>query len=776
MRIALSEMVVEGIKTNIPLHQELLLDDEVPARRHVDPLSRGAARQAQAVRLTPACAARDVYLVAALRRRRRRRRRLVRRAARRRRAVGRRVRSRMRARRPKSPLYARARRSADALVAAVARRRAVSGRRRRRGRARRGGAARSAWRCRPHERGRGRRAGLGARTQAQFGPIRIDDGLWIVPSWCDAAGARRDQPRARSRARVRHRLASDDAAVPRSGCARRAARRRARARLRLRLGHPRDRAPRSSARGDVVGTDIDPQAIDASRANARRERRRGRRSRCPMRSTRRTCDVVVANILANPLIVLAPALAARTRAGGRIALSGILDDQADDVVGGVRALVYTRRLAHGRRLGRCSRACGTRSRPAPGVGTATDTPIMADEQYTRCPGCATDLPRDAASSSRCATARCAAGIAATVFDGKAQLISLAPPVRAEGDAGAARRARRRPADGHAAQRAGAAPRARGAPTPARAPASRAAIRGRRRSRRDDDDATAGVDYDSRFAWDRPRSRGRARCAGSTWRGIPVLLVLLVGAGAVPFPRRDRRALAADAAAADPHVRARPAARSGRCATSRALSIDASDLQADPAHKGLLILTRRCATARATRSPIPYLELTLTDANDQVGRAARAARRPSTPAAPPTSAKGIAANGEVGRASCSSTRARRRRRATACTCSTPDAPSRCVCGGADARSTSVRPARRRGRSRPRGHALHRFRPRVRHMPCYFGAPARAATRRLVSSFAPKSRDLATFYRDGMVIAKASAPLMATARVRPSPSATPPGDPA
>ena len=27
MRIALSEMVVEGIKTNIPLHQELLLED-----------------------------------------------------------------------------------------------------------------------------------------------------------------------------------------------------------------------------------------------------------------------------------------------------------------------------------------------------------------------------------------------------------------------------------------------------------------------------------------------------------------------------------------------------------------------------------------------------------------------------------------------------------------------------------------------------------------------------------------------------------------------------
>jgi len=27
MRVALSEMIIEGIKTNIPLHQELLLDD-----------------------------------------------------------------------------------------------------------------------------------------------------------------------------------------------------------------------------------------------------------------------------------------------------------------------------------------------------------------------------------------------------------------------------------------------------------------------------------------------------------------------------------------------------------------------------------------------------------------------------------------------------------------------------------------------------------------------------------------------------------------------------
>ena len=39
-------------------------------------------------------------------------------------------------------------------------------------------------------------------------------------------------------------------------------------------------------------------------------------------------DVVVANILANPLRLLAPALAARTRPGGRIVLSGVLAEQA----------------------------------------------------------------------------------------------------------------------------------------------------------------------------------------------------------------------------------------------------------------------------------------------------------------------------------------------------------------------------------------------------------------------------------------------------------------
>lgn len=81
---------------------------------------------------------------------------------------------------------------------------------------------------------------------------------------------------------------------------------------------------------DVVGTDIDPQALAASRANAAQN---GVAARfvAPDGLPADASEVVVANILAHPLVLLAPALAARTRPGGRIALSGILDAQAAEV-------------------------------------------------------------------------------------------------------------------------------------------------------------------------------------------------------------------------------------------------------------------------------------------------------------------------------------------------------------------------------------------------------------------------------------------------------------
>ena len=43
-------------------------------------------------------------------------------------------------------------------------------------------------------------------------------------------------------------------------------------------------------------------------------------------------DLVVANILSNPLRVLAPAICAHVRQGGKLALSGILREQAEEIM------------------------------------------------------------------------------------------------------------------------------------------------------------------------------------------------------------------------------------------------------------------------------------------------------------------------------------------------------------------------------------------------------------------------------------------------------------
>lgn len=81
------------------------------------------------------------------------------------------------------------------------------------------------------------------------------------------------------------------------------------------------------------GVDIDPQALQASRQNAERNGIDPARfpvyypEHCP----ELTCDVLVANILAGPLISLETELANRIRPGGLLALSGILARQAEAV-------------------------------------------------------------------------------------------------------------------------------------------------------------------------------------------------------------------------------------------------------------------------------------------------------------------------------------------------------------------------------------------------------------------------------------------------------------
>jgi ribosomal protein L11 methyltransferase len=165
-------------------------------------------------------------------------------------------------------------------------------------------------------------------TQAQFAPVRVSERLWIVPSWCEApdtgainvtldpglAFGTGTHPTTRLCLEwlTRELLAGES--LLDYGCGSGIL-----AIAAAMLGAER-----------VVGTDVDPQAIDAARANASTNRVAATfvlADALPVA----TFDVVIANILANPLRLLAPALAARVRADGRIVLSGVLGPQATDV-------------------------------------------------------------------------------------------------------------------------------------------------------------------------------------------------------------------------------------------------------------------------------------------------------------------------------------------------------------------------------------------------------------------------------------------------------------
>ncbi|AOS96774.1 Ribosomal protein L11 methyltransferase [Microbulbifer aggregans] len=81
------------------------------------------------------------------------------------------------------------------------------------------------------------------------------------------------------------------------------------------------------------GTDIDPQALLASRENAARNGVAPERFPVylPEQMPDEPADIMLANILAGPLVELAPHLLALTRVGGRLCLSGVLASQADQV-------------------------------------------------------------------------------------------------------------------------------------------------------------------------------------------------------------------------------------------------------------------------------------------------------------------------------------------------------------------------------------------------------------------------------------------------------------
>lgn len=88
-----------------------------------------------------------------------------------------------------------------------------------------------------------------------------------------------------------------------------------------------------------VGSDIDPQALLASRDNAERNAiaEDALTLYLPEAMPAERFEIVLANILAGPLVELAPTIAGHVAPGGRLALSGILEHQADEVLDAYRA-------------------------------------------------------------------------------------------------------------------------------------------------------------------------------------------------------------------------------------------------------------------------------------------------------------------------------------------------------------------------------------------------------------------------------------------------------
>jgi ribosomal protein L11 methyltransferase len=166
-------------------------------------------------------------------------------------------------------------------------------------------------------------------TQSQFDPIPISPRLWIVPTWHDApdssainlkldpglAFGTGSHPTTRLCLRwLDARLQGGETLLD-YGCGSGIL-----AIAAVKLGAAR-----------VDGVDIDAQAVTASHDNAELNAVDARFC-LPAELAPAQYDIVVANILTNPLKGMAPLLAGRVRPGGQLVLSGILAEQADEVM------------------------------------------------------------------------------------------------------------------------------------------------------------------------------------------------------------------------------------------------------------------------------------------------------------------------------------------------------------------------------------------------------------------------------------------------------------
>ena len=174
------------------------------------------------------------------------------------------------------------------------------------------------------------------RTQSQFAPLRIGERLWIVPSWCaaplldDAVVVRLDPGLAFGTGShpTTHLMLAWLERVLRAGGPSRCASRV------LDYGCGSGILAIAAARlavCEVVAIDLDPQALEACAQNARAN---GVSIQItpPQALPAGRYDLILANILARPLMDLAPRFAECTGPGARIALSGVLAEQAGEVI------------------------------------------------------------------------------------------------------------------------------------------------------------------------------------------------------------------------------------------------------------------------------------------------------------------------------------------------------------------------------------------------------------------------------------------------------------
>lgn len=91
----------------------------------------------------------------------------------------------------------------------------------------------------------------------------------------------------------------------------------------------------------VSGVDLDPQALSASRSNAELNAIDEAQLSLylPTDFPKTSCDVLIANILASPLISLAPQLCQCLNPKGHLVLSGILQEQVNDVIAAYRPFI-----------------------------------------------------------------------------------------------------------------------------------------------------------------------------------------------------------------------------------------------------------------------------------------------------------------------------------------------------------------------------------------------------------------------------------------------------